>query len=78
MAAIAPSTDTAAGKRRLVDHLQSELARAKSLLKVSEQRNVVLAPLIRGGADGYGAVCSRMGDGAMSPMMGAMSGMGGM
>jgi peptidoglycan DL-endopeptidase CwlO len=50
VAAIAPSTDTAAGKRQLVDHLQSELDRAKSLLKVSEQRNVLLAQLIRGGA----------------------------
>ena len=45
VAAIAPSTDTAAGKRQLVDHLQSELDRAKSLLKVSEQRNVMLAQL---------------------------------
>ena len=45
VAAIAPSTDTAAGKRQLVDHLQLELDRAKSLLKVSEQRNVMLAQL---------------------------------
>ena len=45
VAAIAPSIDTAAGKRQLVDHLQSELDRAKSLLKVSEQRNVMLAQL---------------------------------
>ena len=44
-AIIAPSTDTAAGKRQLVDHLRSELDRAKSLLKVSEQRNVMLAQL---------------------------------
>src|SRR6185295_19681568 len=78
VAAIAPSTDTAAGKRQLVDHLQLELDRAKSVLKVSEQRTVMLAQLIRGGAGGYGTVGSRMGDGAMSPMMGAMSGMGGM
>ena len=48
---------------------------AKSLLKVSEQRNVMLAQLIRGGAGGYGGAGSRMG-GGMSPMMG--SGMGGM
>ena len=34
VAAIAPSTDTAAGKRQLVDHLQLELDRAKSLLKI--------------------------------------------
>jgi peptidoglycan DL-endopeptidase CwlO len=45
VAAIAPSTDTPAGKRQLVDHLQLELDRAKSLLKVSEQRNVMLAQL---------------------------------
>jgi len=76
VAAIAPSTDTAAGKRQLVDHLQSELDRAKSLLKVSEQRNVMLAQLIRGGAGGYGGAGSRMGGGGMSPMMGG--GMGGM
>jgi hypothetical protein len=54
VAAIAASTDTAAGKRQLVDHLQSELDRAKSLLKVSEQRNVLPSWLIRGGAGGYG------------------------
>jgi SLT domain-containing protein len=76
VAAIAPSTDTPAGKRQLVDHLQSELDRAKSLLKVSEQRNVMLAQLIRGGAGGYGGAGSRMGAGGMSPMMGG--GMGGM
>ena len=69
VAAIAPSTDTPAGKRQLVDHLQLELDRAKSLLKVSEQRNVMLAQLIRGGAAGYGGAGSRMG-GGMSPMMG--------
>jgi hypothetical protein len=72
VAAIAPSTDTAAGKRQLVDHLQLELDRAKSVLKVSEQRNVMLAQLIRGGAAGYGGAGSRMG-GGMSPMMGGMS-----
>jgi hypothetical protein len=75
VAAIAPSTDTAPGKRQLVDHLQSQLDRAKSLLKVSEQRNVMLAQLIRGGAGGYGGAGSRMG-GGISPMMGG--GMGGM
>ena len=76
VAAIAPSSDTAAGKRQLVDHLQSELDRAKSLLKVSDQRNVMLAQLIRGGAGGYGGAGSRMG-GGMSPMSlggGGMSG----
>ncbi len=45
VAAIAPGTDTPAGKRQLVDHLQAELDRAKALLKVSEQRNVMLAQL---------------------------------
>src|SRR5262249_16628271 len=39
----------------------------KSLLKVSEQRNVLLARLIRGGAGGYGGAGSRLG-GGMSPM----------
>jgi cell wall-associated NlpC family hydrolase len=77
VAAIAPSTDTAAGRRQLVDHLQLELNRAKSLFKMSEQRNVMLARLIRGGAGGYGAVGSRMGGGAMAPMMGGMPGTGG-
>ena len=78
VAAIAPSTDTPAGRRQLVDHLQLELDRAKSLLKVSEQRNVMLARLIRGGAGRYGAVGSRTGGGAMAPMMGGMPVMGGM
>jgi peptidoglycan DL-endopeptidase CwlO len=53
VAAIAPSTDTPAGKRQLVDHLQSQVDRAKALLTVSEQRNVMLAQMIRGGAAGY-------------------------
>jgi peptidoglycan DL-endopeptidase CwlO len=74
VAAIAPSTDTPAGKRQLVDHLQSQLDRAKALLKVSEQRNVMLAQLIRGGAAGYRGGPPMAG--AMPPMMGG--GMGGM
>jgi hypothetical protein len=74
VAAIAPSTDTPAGKRQLVDHLQSQLDRAKALLKVSEQRNVMLAQLIRGGAAGYRGG-PPIGP-AMPPMMGG--GMGGM
>ncbi len=78
VAAIAPSTDTAAGKRQLVDHLQSELDRAKSLLTVSEQRNVMLARLIRGAAGGYGAVGSHMGGAGMSSMIGGMPGVGGL
>jgi hypothetical protein len=70
--AIAPSTDTPAGKRQLVDHLQAQLDRAKAQLRVSEQRNVLLAQAIRQGAGGYGAG-PRMGG-----QMGGMSGMGGM
>ncbi len=53
--AIAPSTDTPAGKRQLVDHLQAQLDRAKAQLRVSEQRNVLLAQALRQGAGGYGA-----------------------
>jgi cell wall-associated NlpC family hydrolase len=74
VAAIAPSTDTPAGKRQLVDHLQSQLDRAKALLTVSEQRNVMLAQMIRGGAAGYRGGPPMAG--AMPPMMGG--GMGGM
>jgi cell wall-associated NlpC family hydrolase len=69
VAAIAPSTDTPAGKRQLVDHLQSQLDRAKALLTVSEQRNVMLAQMIRGGAAGYRGGSPMAG--AMPPMMGA-------
>jgi peptidoglycan DL-endopeptidase CwlO len=69
VAAIAPSTDTPAGKRQLVDHLQSQLDRAKALLTVSEQRNVMLAQMIRGGAAGYRGGPPMAG--AMPPMMGA-------
>ncbi|MGY4646600.1 hypothetical protein [Mycobacterium sp. URHB0021] len=36
--AIAPSTDTPAGKQVLVHHLGSELDRAKALLTQSKQR----------------------------------------
>ena len=68
VSAIAPSTDTPAGKRQLVDHLQSQLDRAKALLKVSEQRNVMLAQMIRGGAAGYRGGSPMAG--AMPPMMG--------
>jgi len=74
VAAIAPSTDTPAGKRQLVDHLQSQLDRAKALLRVTEQRNVMLAQLIRGEAAGYRGGPPMAG--AMPPMMGG--GMGGM
>jgi peptidoglycan DL-endopeptidase CwlO len=54
VAAIAPSTGTAAGKRELVTHLQSQLDRAKGLLRISEQRNLELAALIERSSAGYG------------------------
>jgi peptidoglycan DL-endopeptidase CwlO len=76
VAAIAPSTDTPAGKTQLVDHLQSQLDRAKALLKASESRNVMLANLIRSGAGGYGAGMP-MG-GGMGGLMGGGMPMGGM
>jgi peptidoglycan DL-endopeptidase CwlO len=69
VAAIAPATGTAAGKRELVAHLQSQLDRAKALLRVSERRNMELAALIGRGAGGYGA-----GMGAMPIGAGAMTG----
>jgi hypothetical protein len=77
VAAIAPSTDTPAGKTQLVDHLQSQLDRAKALLKASESRNVMLANLIRSAAGGYGAGMP-MGGGMGGPMGGGrpMGGMG--
>jgi peptidoglycan DL-endopeptidase CwlO len=70
VAAVAPSTGTAAGKRQLVDHLQSQLDRAKGLLKVSEQRNIMLANLIRSGAAGYSATPRMGGMSAGIPMTG--------
>jgi len=80
--AIAPSTDTPAGKTVLVNHLEGQLDRAKALLTKSEQRNIALANMIRSAGGGYGA--RPMGGGGM-PMMGgggmpmgggAMSGLG--
>jgi hypothetical protein len=53
VAAIAPSTDTPAGKQALVEHLQTQLGRAKTLLIRSEQRNLLLANMIRGAGGGY-------------------------
>jgi cell wall-associated NlpC family hydrolase len=53
VAAIAPSTDTPTGRQQLVNHLQSQLQRAKALLQVSEQRNMALAAMIRNAAAGY-------------------------
>ncbi|QFS94763.1 putative endopeptidase precursor (plasmid) [Mycobacterium sp. THAF192] len=52
--AIAPSTDTPAGKQVLVNHLEGQLDRAKALLTKSEQRNVALANMIRAAGGGYG------------------------
>jgi cell wall-associated NlpC family hydrolase len=66
VAAIAPSTDTPAGRQQLVTHLQSQLQRAKVLLQVSEQRNIALAGMIRNAAGGY-----RSGLGAPAMMPGA-------
>ncbi|MEE6140470.1 hypothetical protein SKC41_29685 [Mycobacterium sp. 050128] len=71
VAAIAPATGTPAGKRELVTHLQSQLDRAKALLRVSERRNVELARLIQQGSAGYGGM------GGGSPMAGASPMMGG-
>ena len=67
--AIAPSTDTPAGKTVLVNHLEGQLDRAKALLTKSEQRNIALANMIRASGGGYGA--RPMGGGGM-PMMGGM------
>ena len=68
VAALAPSTDTPAGKQQLVTHLQGQLQRAKTLLQVSEQRNAAMAQMIRNASMGY------RGGGGMG---GGMPGMGG-
>ncbi|AFM20233.1 hypothetical protein Mycch_5569 (plasmid) [Mycolicibacterium chubuense NBB4] len=73
--AIAPSTDTPAGKTVLVNHLEGQLDRAKDLLTRSEQRNIALANMIRAAGGGYGA--RPMGGGGM-PMGGGMGMPGGM
>jgi len=52
--AIAPSTDTPAGKQVLVNHLEGQLDRAKALLTKSEQRNIAMANMIRAAGGGYG------------------------
>jgi hypothetical protein len=67
--AIAPSTDTPAGKTVLVNHLEGQLDRAKALLTTSQQRGQMLATMIRSAGSGYGAP---MGGGGMP-----MGGMGG-
>ncbi|MBY0440586.1 MAG: transglycosylase SLT domain-containing protein [Mycobacteriaceae bacterium] len=53
VATIALRTDTPAGRQQLVDHLQTQLQRAKALLQISEQRNMALAQMIRTAAAGY-------------------------
>lgn len=80
VAALAPTTDTPAGRQQLVNHLQGQLDRAKVLLLASERRNVALAAMIRNAASGYrGPGASMMpAMGASSPMMSpaSMSGLG--
>ena len=66
--AIAPSTDTPAGKQVLVNHLEGQLDRAKGLLTRSEQRNIAMANMIRAASGGYGG----RGMGAGMPMGGGM------
>ncbi|QFS94764.1 hypothetical protein FIV07_28715 (plasmid) [Mycobacterium sp. THAF192] len=70
--AIAPSTDTPAGKQVLVNHLEGQLDRAKALLTKSEQRGQMLATMIRSAGSGYGS--PQMGGGMP---MGGGTGMGG-
>ncbi|CAA0127284.1 Uncharacterised protein [Mycolicibacterium vanbaalenii] len=77
--AIAPSTDTPAGKTVLVNHLEGQLDRAKALLTKSEQRNIAMANMIRAAGGGYGG---GRGMGGGMPMGGGgggmpMGGMGG-
>ena len=52
--AIAPSTDTPAGKQVLVNHLDGQLDRAKALLTRSQQRGQMLSAMIRNAGAGYG------------------------
>ena len=66
--AIAPSTDTPAGKQVLVNHLEGQLDRAKALLTKSEQRNIAMASMIRAAGGGYGG----RGMGGGMPMSGGM------
>jgi hypothetical protein len=86
--AIAPSTDTPAGKTVLVNHLEGQLDRAKALLTKSEQRNIALANVIRSAGGGYsggrgmggGMPMGGMGGSPMSALSGLpgmLSGLGG-
>lgn len=70
--AIAPSTSASAGRTELVTYLQGQLDRAKALLRLTEQRNVELAAMIRNTAADYGT--SSIG---MSPMVGTPAGISG-
>ena len=78
--AIAPSTDTPAGKTVLVNHLEGQLDRAKALLTKSEQRGQMLATMIRSAGAGYGspAMAGGMPMGGGMPMAGGMPMGGGM
>jgi peptidoglycan DL-endopeptidase CwlO len=76
VAAIAPSTGTAAGKQTLVTHLQGQLDRAKALLQVSRQRSAELAALIASSSRGYGAGMGAPPMSGMGMMPGAPMGMG--
>ena len=75
--AIAPSTDTPAGKQALVNHLDGQLDRAKALLTRSEQRNIALANIIRDAGAGYGGMPRGGGGLPMGAGMGMPMGGGG-
>ena len=75
--AIAPSTDTPAGKQALVNHLDRQLDRAKALLTRSEQRNIALANIIRNAGAGYGGMPRGGGGLPMGAGMGMPMGGGG-
>ena len=72
--AIAPSTDTPAGKQAMVGHLEGQLARAKALLTRSEQRNIALANMIRAAGRGYSGAMGAMPIGGGSTGGGVMGG----
>nr|MBC9862707.1 hypothetical protein [Mycobacterium pseudoshottsii] len=81
VATIAPATATPAGKRALVAYLESQLDRAKALLRLSEGRNIALARLIAGSSGGYrglaGTPMAGGGAGGAPMGMGGASGGGG-
>ncbi|ETZ85346.1 hypothetical protein L840_0178 [Mycobacterium sp. MAC_011194_8550] len=53
MAAIAPATNTQAGKVGMVNHLQERLMQMRGRLLQSEQRQLALAQMIRAASAGY-------------------------